>query len=123
MWPFRQRQPTTSAFDGYTPPPRPTAPTPEEPAMTQPADVRLATIREICRREGHGGLAEVTTYGDYWANRSEYICQRGCGVKILRLGRAHTVEEIQRRLTGGVIHMRGDVELWPAEDTKGEETK
>lgn len=77
-------------------------------------DIRLDTIREICRREGHGQLIDITTLGDY-GRRAEYLCNRGCGVTILRLKEAHDIDEVCRRLgTEGTIRVRGDVEMWPA---------
>jgi hypothetical protein len=75
--------------------------------------VRKATIRDICRREGHGPLVDITSMRDLGA-RTEKICRRGCGVRIFQLTRAHTVDELRERCgEQGVIRVRGDVELWP----------
>jgi hypothetical protein len=78
-------------------------------------ETRLAVIREICNREGHGELIERTSFDELAAGFRAYICQRGCGVAVYELERALTVEELLRALSGkgttGEIRLRGRVEV------------
>lgn len=77
-------------------------------------DMRLAIIREICDREGHGDLVDLTTVKDYPA-RAELLCQRGCCTYILELKEAMTIEAIQalleRRGKTGTVKLRGTIEV------------
>jgi hypothetical protein len=71
--------------------------------------------RDICRSEGHGELAEITGFGDLPNRR--YLCQRGCGVDIIDLAAATTLDEaadLTKRQ--GTVTVRGRVEVWPASD-------
>lgn len=79
-------------------------------------DIRLAIIREICDKEGHGDLVDMTTIKDY-PIRAELMCQRGCCTYILQLKEAMTIEAIQtlleRRGQTGIIRLRGTIEVRP----------
>ncbi|WP_020525856.1 hypothetical protein [Catelliglobosispora koreensis] len=73
---------------------------------------RLALLQDICAREGHGELDEVTTFrtvGLY----SEYLCRRGCGTKIIRLDRGMSLPEIEElfehKRGKGTLYFRRDV--------------
>lgn len=50
------------------------------PAKSQ-ADIELKVIRDICRREGHGRLIEVTSPADH-PFRIQW-CRRGCGTRFM----------------------------------------
>jgi len=78
----------------------------------QVQEMRLAVVREICNREGHGELIEVTMFGER-IKRS--VCQRGCGITVLRLEQAETWDELteylERRKLSGEVRLRGTVEV------------
>ena len=64
--------------------------TPDRPEATE-GRIRLAAIRDICKREGHN-LYETTTIGQL--PLQEYICGRGCGAvtRKIRTGYSITAE-------------------------------
>lgn len=76
-------------------------------------DIRLATIREICDKEGHGHLIEITTFADLPNRR--HICNRGCGTNIIEFDKAMTLGELaamlQRTGATGTIRVRGTAEI------------
>lgn len=75
------------------------APLPERPQRAPGGPVlspdsqlaRTEIIREICGKEGHGVLLEVTSYSD---SHQRFICQRGCGIEIYRLRRQLTFSQL-----------------------------
>jgi hypothetical protein len=83
---------------------------------------RLEMLQEICAREGHGELVDVTTLASILR---EYICQRGCAQPVFRLDRGMTIAELntfleRRRITGTVYLRRDIVTIVPkAADAEG----
>ena len=63
--------------------------------MTEPIpdEIRLAVTREICAREGHGGLDEVTTMASAGL-LSVYLCRRGCGQQVYEVVRPMTHDRL-----------------------------
>lgn len=77
------------------------------------AEDRKAIVRGICASEGHGPLANATTWSTVGI-LSRYICQRGCGTIIYELERAMTLDELKSHLdrngVGSWTLSRGRVE-------------
>lgn len=83
-----------------------------QPTTEVAAEARLAVVRNICRQEGHGALAEITDLRDV-GTWKVYLCQRGCGVIVYKLVRPLTADEFaefaRRHGVAAVVDARVEV--------------
>lgn len=96
-----------------------------DPTTRSDAHVRLATIREICRREGHASLIDVSSPRNGMIRL--HLCSRGCDAQLYRMpyGWTATGDQIRAFLDAHpgvkVTVTEFEAEVRPTEDAKGEE--
>lgn len=74
--------------------------------ITPPDTDRLALLRDICGREGHGELLEATSINDLGKSQRVYICQRGCQSLIYQFRQGKTASELAEAFPGATIYVR-----------------
>jgi hypothetical protein len=94
-------------------------------AAKSEADIALKTIREICRREGHGQIVDISTVEDFPFRRIS-MCRRGCGTRFLDIssGEGWTLPQLMQALESrGMAHAKLDEASFILEPTNESEVR